>query len=171
MPGLVVARDLRIAENGSLAIASNQVCQMTINNTGWVQSDPSLRGGLNAFLRLGDPLAATDPRPRGQVIIEDDGLWQVLRDADTNGVPATYQMYMLFGTSNSVVNQIILRDNAEMWLPGPTEEMASIGDPNNVVSLQTIIDLGLLSTDQAGRSVRFDDSNAPTNTIVYVADD
>jgi hypothetical protein len=136
-PSLIVAKGFRIAENGAIPEAAHETSQVRINGTGWVQMDPALRGSGAAFM-IGTP-DAPGTMPRGEIIIEDQGRLELL---SADPVP-----YLDFGNADPSVNQIIIRDNGELWLPGDPNAMGKVGPDDTVTSLQEMIDMGLITSD------------------------
>jgi hypothetical protein len=137
-PSLVVARRFRIAENGSIEEAAGETSQLRIKGTGWVQMDPTLDGNGEAFM-----IGTSDPpgtMPRGEIIIEEMGRLELMA-AD----PAPY---LVFGNADPSVNQIIIRDEGELWLPGNQASMGRVGPDDSVTSLQDMIAMGLITGDE-----------------------
>jgi len=142
-PSLIVARRFRIAENGSIAEAAQYTSQLRIKGTGWVQMDPALKSTGEAFM-----IGTSDPpgtRPRGEIVIEDEGRLEIL--------PANPAPYLDFGNTDPSVNQIIIRDSGELWMPGDQATMGRVGPDNRVVSLQEMISMGLITNDQGGKLI------------------
>ncbi len=142
-PSLITAGHFRIAENGSIPEAAQETCQFRIKGTGWVQVDATLDGGQDDWFRIGAPDLTPDQAPRGEVIIEERGRLEVL-----STVPAVEEPYILFGHADPNVNQIIIRDDAELLLPGDPETMGRLGAGLTEISLQDILDMGLIANDQ-----------------------
>ena len=106
--------------------AAGETCQLRINGTGWVQMDPAFDGNGEAFM-----IGTSDPpgtMPRGEIIIEEQGRLELL-----SAYPAPY---LVFGNANPLVNQIIIRDKGELWLPGDPATMGRVGPDDTVISLQ-----------------------------------
>ncbi|UCE49581.1 MAG: discoidin domain-containing protein, partial [Phycisphaerales bacterium] len=140
-PSLITAGHFRMAEHGSIEEAAHETCQLRINGTGWMQVDASLDGGNSDWFRIGTS-ETPGTMPRGEVIIEDSGRLEVL--------PYEEGPYVLFGNSDPQVNQIIIRDNGELWLPGDQANMGRVGPDQAVTSLQDMIAMGLIANDQGG---------------------
>ncbi|MBP8304361.1 MAG: hypothetical protein KBE04_09565 [Phycisphaerae bacterium] len=142
-PSLIVARRFRIAENGSIAEAAHETSQLRITGTGWMQMDPTLHNNGEAFM-IGTS-DAPGTRPRGEIVIEDQGRLEIL-SAD----PAPW---LDFGNADPSVNQIILMDQGELWLPGDPATMGRVGPDNTVTSLQEMIAMGLITGGKGGGPV------------------
>lgn len=138
---LIVARQFRIAENGSQAVAANETSQLRINGTGWMQVDPFLIS-TGAAIMIG---TSDDPgtMPRGEIIIEDNGRLELVYDG-------LDELYLDFGNADTSVNQIIIRDNGELWMYGDPATMGRVGADDTEISLQDMIDTGLIINDQGG---------------------
>ncbi len=147
-PSLVTAKQFRISENGSLPEAEDETSQLIVNGTGWVQVDPwlySLDPGPAFMIGTSDKAGSM---PRGEIVIEDSGRVELAED----GIE---EMYLYFGNEKPKVNQIIIRDQGELWLYGDPEAMGRVGTDNtvenaDVVSLQDMIDTELIINDQGG---------------------
>jgi len=152
-PSLITAGSFRIAENGSIAVAAHETSQVRIKGTGYMQVNPSLEGSTSeksTWFRIGQWELDADQTPRGEVIIEESGLLEVLgRAADDD----SEEPYLYLGHNDPNVNQIIIRDLGELWLPGDPETMGQWGLDNTVISLQEMIDMGLITNDQGGTLV------------------
>ncbi|MBN2181307.1 MAG: hypothetical protein JW715_05290, partial [Sedimentisphaerales bacterium] len=139
-PSLVVPHSFRIAENGSVTEAAHETSQLRIKGTGWVQMDPAIRGSGKAFLIGTSDEPGT--MPRGEIIIENDGRLEILPGDDPNNVP-----YLDFGNADPSVNQIIIRGNGELLMPGDPATMGVVGPNDVVTSLQEMIDTGLITSE------------------------
>jgi hypothetical protein len=139
-PSLIVSKQFRIAENGSVPEAAQETSQLRIKGTGWVQMDPAIRGSGAAFL-IGTP-DEPGTMPRGEIIIENDGRLEILPGDDPNNVP-----YLDFGNADPSVNQIIIRGNGELWLPGDPAVMGVVGPNDVVTSLDDLIAMGLITSE------------------------
>jgi hypothetical protein len=164
-PSLITAGSFRIAENGSIAAAAHETSQVRIKGTGYMQVNPSLEGSNSekaTWFRIGQWELEADQTPRGEVIIEESGRVEVLGRAadDTAEEP-----YLYLGHADPNVNQIIIRDLGELWLPGEPEAMGQWGMDNTVISLQEMIDLGLITNDQGGTLIL----SGKNPTIISVA--
>ena len=146
-PSLIVAKQFRIAENGSIKEAALDTSQLRINGTGWVQMDPKIDGTGAAFM-IGTSAADPDTMPRGEIIIEDNGRLELAADG-------VVEPFLYFGNTDIAANQIIIRDEGELWLPGATATMGKVGTDGTlenatVTSLQDLIDMELIINDQGG---------------------
>jgi hypothetical protein len=139
-PSLLVPHSFRIAENGSVPEAAQETSQLRINGTGWVQMDPAIRGSGAAFMiGTGDEPGTM---PRGEIIIEDDGILEILPGDDPNNTP-----YLDFGNADPSVNQIIIRGNGELLLPGDPAVIGVVGPNDVITSLDELIDMGLITSE------------------------
>ena len=146
-PSLILSKQFRIAENGSVTDAAHEVSQLRVNGTGWVQSDPSLPSGTGAAFMIGTS-DVPGTMPRGEIIIEDSGRVELKQDGLS-------EMFLYFGNADNSVNQIIIRDKGELWLYGDPATMGKVGTDNTlenatVVSLQNLISTQLITNDQGG---------------------
>ena len=146
-PSLIVAKQFRIAENGSVAEAKDETSQLIVSGTGYMQVDPWLPAGTGAAFMIG---TSEDPgtMPRGELIIEDSGRVEIIEDGNA-------EMFLYFGNADPSVNQIIIRDNGELSLYGDPASMGRVSTDNtienaSVVSLQFLIDNELIINDQDG---------------------
>jgi hypothetical protein len=138
-PSLVMAKQFRIAENGSIVEAAHETSQLRINGTGWVQVDPEIAGGgVGIYIGQEPELLATTPR--GEIIIEDQGRLELMS--------ADPQLYIDFGRGDPSVNQIIIRDEGELWLSGDMATIGRVGDNDTETSLQELIAMGLITGDE-----------------------
>lgn len=137
-PSLKLAREFRIAENGAVIEAKDDTSQLIINGTGWVQLDPALGGSAQAFF-IGTP-DTVGTRPRGEILIADSGRLELLPEG-IHDDPS----HIDFGNKDSLVNQIILRDQAQLLLTGDMDKIARVGANDSVVSLQGLIETGLIT--------------------------
>jgi len=158
-PSLVLTYNFRIAENGSDPQASNLTCQLTIKDSGWVQSNPTLRQDITRATEASFIIGtADDPgtMPRGRILIEDNGRLEIKEDP----LDVT-TLYFAFSNTDTSVNKIIIRDQGELWIPvsdtavagyvggiGPNTANLTVGDP---VGLQGLIDRGFITNDQGGQ--------------------
>lgn len=137
-PSLKLARQFRIAENGSVTEARDDTSKLIINGTGWVQLDPALGGSAQAFFIGQNP--DTVPLPRGEILIADSGRLELLPEGIHDD-----KSYIDFGNKDSLANQIILRDQAQLLLPRTMDDIGRVGANDSVVSLQGLIEMGLIT--------------------------
>ncbi len=156
-PSLVIPRRFRIAENGAIVEAAAETSQLRINGTGWVQMDPQLSGGGVGFY-IGQTIASLPVGPRGEIVIENKGRLELMT--------ADPQLYIDFGSTDPARNQIIIRDEGELWLSGDMATIGRVGDADTTTSLQDLIAMRLIATSNASDTLTFSGTNP---TIVKLA--
>ena len=154
-PSLKLAREFRIAENGAVKEAKDDTSKLIINGTGWVQLDPALGGSAPAFF-IGTP-DTVGTRPRGEILIADSGRLELLPEGVHDD-----KSYIDFGNKDSTVNQIILRDQAQLLLPRTMDDIGRVGVNDSVVGLQGLIEMGLITGE--GKKLRVI-GNEPTIVV------
>ena len=170
-PSLIVANDFRIAEEGSVTNAVNETSRLIINGTGWMQMDPLLHRIDDRAVRIGvaavpPTVSVADyPYPKGEILIEGNGTLEVLPSSPGNLPP-----WIHFGTTNPSINRIVLRDQGRLLMPGELGSMGQVGtnSTTETVSLNFMINTGLIMTDQPGASLVVDSLQRPVRTVISV---
>lgn len=151
-PSLVIAPRFRLGNNGdSIATATGTII---VEDDGYLRFDPAVsRKGSGGWQIYMGTLA------KALIEIRDNGILELVQNATGSVIPR-----FVFGSADPAANKIVISGKGQLLLTGEPATIATVAGTDT--SLQSLIDMGLITTANEDEKLVFSGTNP---TVVKLA--